>query len=397
MGGAPSCRGPRRRLAVHAVPLRRPGREHRPEEQRPLEAGHRGGQRHGLRRRVLHARRGRHHHRRRARDVLRPARDLRHGRVVRVDAHAVEDAARRSPAHAAARLARAAVGAARAYEIGLVSEVVPAAELRERAGWVARVIADRPPLAIQATLRATWAAHELSRSQALALGYAYIGLGTSQESIARGPGGVRLRAARGVEVAVSTGRALPRVAIVGAALSDCGRVDTLTAFDLHFQATTRALADAGSDPRRRRRLLLDRHGHARAGRGRGVPRAASDVRRLHRRRRRHLGGHGRARRRRDPGRARQDDRHRLRVDRARRPEEAAAYGEPRVLRARPVAVRGAVGAHADREVRDDGAPAHVRVRHDDRAARQHRRRHALQREPQPGRVLPGPHHRRRRA
>ena len=37
----------------------------------------------------------------------------------------------------------------------------------------------------------------------------------------------------------------PRVAIVGAALSDCGRVDTKTAFELHFQATSRAIADAG--------------------------------------------------------------------------------------------------------------------------------------------------------
>jgi acetyl-CoA acetyltransferase len=36
-----------------------------------------------------------------------------------------------------------------------------------------------------------------------------------------------------------------QVAIVGAALSDIGRVDTLTPFDLHYQATTRALADAG--------------------------------------------------------------------------------------------------------------------------------------------------------
>jgi enoyl-CoA hydratase/carnithine racemase len=78
------------------------------------------------------------------------------------------------------------LSAQRAFDIGMVSEVVPAAELAERAGWVARVIADRPPLAIQATLRATWAAHELSRSQALALGYVYIGLGTSQESIAEG-------------------------------------------------------------------------------------------------------------------------------------------------------------------------------------------------------------------
>ncbi|MDX6285153.1 MAG: hypothetical protein QOG53_638 [Frankiales bacterium] len=78
------------------------------------------------------------------------------------------------------------LSAARAYEIGLVSEIAPLPELHDRADWVARVIADRPPLAIQATLRATWAAHELSRSQALAMGYAFIGLGTSQESIAQG-------------------------------------------------------------------------------------------------------------------------------------------------------------------------------------------------------------------
>ena len=36
-----------------------------------------------------------------------------------------------------------------------------------------------------------------------------------------------------------------RVAIVGAALSDCGRVDDKTAFALHQQATARAIADAG--------------------------------------------------------------------------------------------------------------------------------------------------------
>ena len=36
-----------------------------------------------------------------------------------------------------------------------------------------------------------------------------------------------------------------RVAIVGAALSDIGRVDDKTAYELHHQATTRALADAG--------------------------------------------------------------------------------------------------------------------------------------------------------
>ncbi|WP_045877930.1 acetyl-CoA acetyltransferase [Pseudofrankia sp. DC12] len=35
------------------------------------------------------------------------------------------------------------------------------------------------------------------------------------------------------------------VAVVGAALSDCGRVDTMTPFALHHQAAARALADAG--------------------------------------------------------------------------------------------------------------------------------------------------------
>lgn len=36
-----------------------------------------------------------------------------------------------------------------------------------------------------------------------------------------------------------------RVAIVGAALSDCGRVDDKSVWELHYQATSRAIADAG--------------------------------------------------------------------------------------------------------------------------------------------------------
>jgi acetyl-CoA acetyltransferase len=42
---------------------------------------------------------------------------------------------------------------------------------------------------------------------------------------------------------VASGRS--RVAIVGAALSDCGRVDVKTAYELHYQAASRAIADAG--------------------------------------------------------------------------------------------------------------------------------------------------------
>ncbi len=78
------------------------------------------------------------------------------------------------------------MSARRAYEVGLVSEVVPAEELREAAQWAANAIASAPPLAIQGTLRSIWAARELSRSQVLSLGYAYVGLGTNQDSLKEG-------------------------------------------------------------------------------------------------------------------------------------------------------------------------------------------------------------------
>ncbi len=78
------------------------------------------------------------------------------------------------------------MSAERAHQIGLVSEVCPVAELRERAGWVAEQIARAPALAVQGTLRALWAGRELSRGQALGLGWAFVGLGTDQESLAEG-------------------------------------------------------------------------------------------------------------------------------------------------------------------------------------------------------------------
>jgi enoyl-CoA hydratase/carnithine racemase len=78
------------------------------------------------------------------------------------------------------------LSAKRAYEIGLVSEVVAADRLREATAWAANAIASAPPLAIQGTVRAIWAGRELTRSQALSLGYAFIGLGTNQESIRQG-------------------------------------------------------------------------------------------------------------------------------------------------------------------------------------------------------------------
>jgi enoyl-CoA hydratase/carnithine racemase len=78
------------------------------------------------------------------------------------------------------------LSARRAHEIGLVSEVVPKEELHERTAWAANAIASQPALAIEGTVRAIWAARELGQRQALRLGYAYVGLGTDQDSIAEG-------------------------------------------------------------------------------------------------------------------------------------------------------------------------------------------------------------------
>jgi enoyl-CoA hydratase/carnithine racemase len=76
--------------------------------------------------------------------------------------------------------------AQRAHQIGFATEVVPLAELREAAGWVGRTIAATPPIAIQGTVRALWAARELSRSQALDVGKLLIRLGSDPESLYAG-------------------------------------------------------------------------------------------------------------------------------------------------------------------------------------------------------------------
>jgi enoyl-CoA hydratase/carnithine racemase len=78
------------------------------------------------------------------------------------------------------------LSAQRAYEIGMVSEVAPAGELMARATWAAEAIASAPPLAIQGTVRALWGAREHGQREAVRLGYAYVAMGTSQESIAEG-------------------------------------------------------------------------------------------------------------------------------------------------------------------------------------------------------------------
>ncbi len=78
------------------------------------------------------------------------------------------------------------MSAERARELGLVSEVVPADELLERAMWVAKAIASAPVLAVQGTLRAVWMAHEVTRKEALAQMSTLVALGTSFENIESG-------------------------------------------------------------------------------------------------------------------------------------------------------------------------------------------------------------------
>lgn len=78
------------------------------------------------------------------------------------------------------------VGAARAHQIGLVSEVVAPDELDAAAQRLADIIAAQPPLAIQATLRTIWAAQDLPRPQALALSTVLVEAGNTQESLDEG-------------------------------------------------------------------------------------------------------------------------------------------------------------------------------------------------------------------
>lgn len=69
------------------------------------------------------------------------------------------------------------LGAARAYEIGLISEVVPPAQLWTRAHEIAAVIASKPSVATQGTVRAIWESLDTGRTQALARGIHYTQLG----------------------------------------------------------------------------------------------------------------------------------------------------------------------------------------------------------------------------
>lgn len=59
------------------------------------------------------------------------------------------------------------MSAERALSIGLVTEVVPVAELRRRAHEIAALVAAKPSTAVQSTVRAMWESLELGRVEAL--------------------------------------------------------------------------------------------------------------------------------------------------------------------------------------------------------------------------------------
>ncbi|TDV55990.1 enoyl-CoA hydratase/isomerase family protein [Actinophytocola oryzae] len=89
--------------------------------------------------------------------------------------------ARRVPLGEALRIALLGlderVSSAQALRIGLVTEVVPRAELWARADEIARVIAAKPPAAVQGTVRAIWESLDMTRTQALRTGLSYTQLG----------------------------------------------------------------------------------------------------------------------------------------------------------------------------------------------------------------------------
>lgn len=65
------------------------------------------------------------------------------------------------------------MSADRAFQIGLVSELVPAADLWSHVDSLARRIAAKPPAAVQGTVKAVWETLDLDRAAAQAVGWNY--------------------------------------------------------------------------------------------------------------------------------------------------------------------------------------------------------------------------------
>jgi enoyl-CoA hydratase/carnithine racemase len=69
------------------------------------------------------------------------------------------------------------LGAARAHQIGLVTEIVEREGLLARAQELARLVASQPPAAVQGTVKALWLSLDATRSQAMATALMYTQVG----------------------------------------------------------------------------------------------------------------------------------------------------------------------------------------------------------------------------
>lgn len=69
------------------------------------------------------------------------------------------------------------MSAARAHQIGLVSEIVPHDQLWAKAQEVAAIIAGKPSVSTQGTVRAIWESLDAGRTQAMSRGMAYTQIG----------------------------------------------------------------------------------------------------------------------------------------------------------------------------------------------------------------------------
>ena len=156
---------PRRTARAVAPHARRRARVHRVAPQ-GLEAGDRGGQRNRRGRWAPLRRRRRHRDRREQRHVPRPARVGRAGHRVR----------RRSGSSTRCRWSRScawrwsgatsACSAERAYELGMISQIVdPPESLREAAQELAETVAKNSPAAMRATKKALWGALEMGSAR----------------------------------------------------------------------------------------------------------------------------------------------------------------------------------------------------------------------------------------
>ena len=79
-----------------------------------------------------------------------------------------------------------------ALRLGLVTEVVPRADLRARARAIADTIAARNPKAIQGTIRAIWESLDMHRTMAIQNGMAYTHIGNQGRSVSAPRPGPRL-------------------------------------------------------------------------------------------------------------------------------------------------------------------------------------------------------------